>query len=324
MDLYTPLRPVNIAHCLSQLIDAARSDMFCKPADLNKVARLVDRIELPPDLFISEKICPYLDRNPYEWGYAYDDTITVVLKNVEMNRVNITEYGISSPVLRGNWFARVEDIKVSFAAGNTTIRFRPTKHFSVLVKGGDSIDPLSLFYLSLLMLKAGNIPLFKSLCSMAAEGGDPNAQYFFGRYAYNIRDYATAVYWLAHQVLDFANEDCTSDLAYVLWRIDTKYRNPVLAENLLCELCRSRSPNAFRELGEMYLRGCRPVPKNRVKAERLLGIAMTEFGSREAEQLLREPSEEDESFSIGDVGIVAGVAAVGFFILKKVLFKKWW
>ena len=154
---------------------------------------------------------------------------------------------------------------------------------------------------------------------MAAEAGDPNAQYFIGRYFYNISDFPTAIYWLAHSVLDYANIDCTSDLAYILWRLKTKYQNPLLAENLLCDLCKNKFPNAYVELGEMYLYGCGQVKANPEKAGIILKIAFEDFHSEKAEQLLKEYNEK--GFSNIDIIIVAsgiiGLASMGYILYRR-------
>ncbi|KAH0795649.1 putative trichohyalin [Histomonas meleagridis] len=284
----------------------------------------LNKLDIPEtELHSYETICPYRDSINWVWELSTEKSkITVILKNVEPSNVSVTENTISSPKLSGEWWAPIEDIDISFKDNSTILTFHPTAHFPLLIRGGSNVDPHSMFFLAMFSIRHSRLDFFKQWGTMSAFEGEPNAQYFMGKYFLNVQDYPNAVFWLSHSVLDHGNEDCTSELAKFLWTVESNYRNPVLAENLLCGLCRNGNPNSFLELGKMYLHGCKGFKSQPKKGKILLKFVVDVYKSQEAKKLLDEFDDTSlVDYAIATVAVLA-VAACGYFGWKKFITRR--
>ncbi|OHT03872.1 hypothetical protein TRFO_01603 [Tritrichomonas foetus] len=305
---------------MTDLIEKTKEQSIHEKVDPQKWEEFISQHDIT--LTIHDSLCIAPDSKiPWKWRKE-NDRITVFLYYVDPSHVTVDETKIESPKLFGNWWAPIENIKISFDNSITTIEFTPKNnvHFPVLIRGGPKVDPHSMFFLGLLSNNLSKDYLINWLAS-AAELGEVNAQSFLGRVCLHDNRIEEAVHWLARNVLEHAINRSSIDLSIILIEEGI---NPLLAENLLCGLCSTGNVYAFVELGKLYLHGCGEIMKRDVdKGIKYLTVASEYYHNEEAKKELQNFHKEHPfgEYSWEDIAIsstiLVGSLACSYFLLRK-------
>ena len=322
---FEPTKNVCIAKEIKDIISMTQKDSIHEKVDNNSWNDFISIQEI--NFTLHENLCiSPSSKIPYTWEQADNGRIGVYLYYIDSIHVEADENHVKSPKLFGDWWAPVEDIIIKKEESFTKIECRPKNnvHFPVLIRGGESVDPHSMFFLGLLS-NSFSKEYFIKWMAMASEMGEPNAQNFLGRVCINDKNYNEAIHWLARSTIEHNIAISVVDLSILL--VQTKL-NPLLAENLLCGLCKSGNPLAFIELGKIYLNGVDDIIKHDAsKALKLLAFASEVFHSQEATEIIEKYHSEHPfgEFDLVDIGISAGIAlsiaTASYFILKKIIFR---
>jgi hypothetical protein len=230
----------------------------------------------------------------------------------------ISATAISSPLLSGEWWSPISELRVSRVDAQMLISFRPASRWPVLIRTGDSIDPHSMFFLSLYAMRVeAPSRFFVGWITMAASLGEPSAQHWLARTLLD-RENPASAYWLARSVLEHADGESTVVLCWMLWGGPDEFQNELLAESLLVSEANRGNGAAVMQLGWLYAKGGKAVAKDAQLGRKLLEIAAGPFQSEEAQKKLRQLEQQPAFVDYAIVfGIAACVVAGGVWLLRR-------
>ena len=307
---------VDIGEELTRLVHSLQPYSHREPVDRAAWSLFLDSYPLDSTVELHHHLCAGSpDRPPWRW--TWEDGVI----SIEFDRptsVNATQTSITSPLLRGDWWAQIDDRKLE--VNDTGMRMTGRcEHIPILIRGGDDIDPHSMFFLGMLAFRLGSLDFFTQWLSEAAAAGEPNAQQILGRYLMGQSCTEEAVYWLARSTLEHNDIRSITGLCSLLWNSKPSLANPLLAEALLKPLARDGNPEAALELGCIYLKGAPGVPAQLAEARRLLRLA-ARAGNGEAKGILANISPGSEKWT-GVAPATAGVAAAAvarFYLARRI------
>lgn len=289
---FKPSQFVNIAYELTEIIEKTKK--YARHPEISQQEWNKFILSQKIQNTLHENLCITPNKKiPWEWRQD-DETgrINIFVHFVREDRVIVDETSIRSPKLYGEFWSPVQDIKIQFddETSTTVVGMTPKDkiRFPVLIRCGleaskiqDSnansddpsvnytiydknktendpeIDPHSMFFLGMLSMLYSK-DYFYDWLSIAASLGEQNAMSYLARVCLGDNRISEAVYWFARLTLDFGFKPATLDLSIILIQNEIK---PLLAENLLCNLCRERIVNGFVELAKLYLNGCNEKSK---------------------------------------------------------------
>lgn len=277
--------------------------------------------DLPDSMeFHEDGLCPEFHKNVWTWYYQFENdanVIVITLYGVQPENVSADCTSISSPTLSGLWWSPVDNVEVSSNGDNAVVKIWPPKHFPVLIKGGENIDPLSATYLGMMSLMSfKNMKWFKTWMHFAAEKGEQNAQQLLGAWLLQVGKEDEGKHWLARCVLEHDDDKAKIVLAEALFSGKGEISNPPFAEHILCGLCKKGNADAHLLLAKLVLKDAPGVPYDMYRGLELMKIAAEKYHIREAAETLKF-FEENNMWSATDVVITAGaLAVIGFGIYK--------
>lgn len=270
--------------------------------------------------FHEDALCPEFQKRVWTWYYQFENdanVIVITLYDVKPESVSADCTSISSPVMSGLWWSSVENVEVSSNGENTVVKIWPPKHFPVVIKGGENIDPLSATYLGLMSLMSfKNMKWFKAWMHFAAEKGEQNAQQLLGAWLLQVGKEDEGKHWLARCVLEHDDDKAKIVLSEALFSGKGEISNGPLAEHILCGLCMKGNADAHLILAKLVLKDAPGVPYDMYRGLELMKIAAEKYHIREAAETLKF-FEENNMWSATDVVLTAGALAVlGFGLYK--------
>lgn len=272
---------------------------------------------------LHEKCLEIPDEVPWIWRYNDDKTqITIIFYLLTPEQIEYTETHISSPSLKGDWWWPANDFNIEYKEGNTYLTFTPTRHFPILIRGGDDIDDLSATYISSLCSVLRQPEWFIKWGMKSALNGEYTSLLHLSVFFLNAEETDKAAYWLARVVREHQNELCGLTLASMLFKEHCEMQCPQLSELLLAKYADEGNMEALYQLSQLYLIGPGEIEKNEEKALKLLNIGK-EAGHEKCIQLLEHylNSKIDKNTTIIDVALAGGIillgGVAGFLLFKR-------
>jgi hypothetical protein len=254
------------------------------------------------------------------WTWRFDDTNGTIEIDVRtVMEARITNTSISSPLLNGEWWSPISDLRVSQIDEKMRISFRPDSRWPLLIRTGDSIDRQSMFVLALYSMHVKAPPrFFIGWITMAASLGEPSAQYWLGRVLLD-QEKPESAYWLARSILEHADGESTVVLCWMLWGGSDDFRKEFLAESLLVSEANNGNGDAIMQLGWFYANGGKEVAKNVPLGKKLLEIAAVSFQNQEAQKKLQQIEQDPTLVDYAILfGLAAGVITGGVWLWRRV------
>ena len=311
---------VNIGEELSNLINRFKEYSRHEKVDRDAWERYLDENPVGADFELHEYVCPAGPRSvPWTWRWEqgnlsinFDTTMTIQALPTH----------VTSPKLRGNFWSQIQDLQLTTDYDKMTVTGH-CEHIPVLIRGGDDIDPHSMFFLGLLAFNLKSMDFFVQWLAEAASEGEANAEQMLGRYLMTNGNQEEALYWLARSVLEHDDDMSVVGLCSMLWNGSKSILNPKLAEALLLEKVKQGRADAMMELGCLYLKGCEPIAQDVQKGIRLLKESARR-GDKEAQRILDELNLPEEPTSIVDAVLAFGVtvAVLGSAFLVRRIFRR--
>lgn len=167
--------------------------------------------------------------------------------------VTITSTSISSPYVSGTFYGTViGDPELSDDGKKFEITIHVDGNWPVLIKGGDNIDQMSLFYLAGAATRLGLSDEFELLLAHAGMRGCALAASTLGYYYSQIGHNNEALYWFA-RFADISNQDLVLCVVARILMDTNALDDTFLAENLLIEVAKEGQKEALMMLGQMHL-----------------------------------------------------------------------
>ncbi|EAY20261.1 hypothetical protein TVAG_192370 [Trichomonas vaginalis G3] len=284
--------------------------------------------QLPrPDLAVHGPLLGSEHDYPYYW-LENDGIITIYISIPEDEPVEVTSKLIKSKAISGNFWDEVDIINFDRNRIMTTIKIQTHTHFPTIIRGGDSIDSLSSYFLGMLAISLNNIEYGIKWLTKAALDGCTTAPHFLGRFLITQKRTNEAIYWLANAVLLNIDQICMISLATLLIDEGLPFPHYELAENVLCDAASHGDNDAIGNLAKLYLVGGGPIKVDEVKGMKLMESLASSMGmdtntikvvrntSEKIEQIQKSENQEspwvDIAISVGIVGAVIGAAYFGF------------
>ena len=182
----------------------------------------------------------------YRW-YQNDDTIKIVWpKKSEIYpdaQIVITEDKIESPYVCGNWYDKVVGEPVINDDGkNVEIEIKVTSKWPILIKGDESIDRMSLFYLAAAAMKTELSDEFECFLTHAGMEGSVLAASTIGYFYSQTGRNNEALYWFT-RFADLSNQDL---VLLIVARILMDYGDGALGENILIMIAKQGERDFLR------------------------------------------------------------------------------
>lgn len=167
--------------------------------------------------------------------------------------VTITSTSISSPYVSGTFYGTViGDPELSDDGKKFEITIHVDGTWPVLIKGGDNIDQMSLFYLAGAATRLELSDEFELLLAHAGMRGCALAASTLGYYYSQIGRNNEALYWFA-RFADISDQDLVLCVVARILMDTNALDDTFLAENLLIEVAKEGQKEAFMMLGQMHL-----------------------------------------------------------------------
>lgn len=234
---------------------------------------------------------------PFTW-LQEGDRVVVTLQ-LSQSDVSVTAEGIDSSALRGRWWGAVSDVEAFDVGGITQITLSTAagEHWPYLVIGG-SPDAASCYFLGLVALELKQFEFAEMWLARSSCLECHSALTSYVMTLYDQGRYAESCHWAARCVLRFHDQLCGFVLAKCLLEGRGVAQSPGIAEFMLCRLVLQGFPDAFCELGRLYLNGAEGVEPMVEKAKYLLTLAAFQYGDGAAKELLEvadfSPSKREE------------------------------
>lgn len=234
---------------------------------------------------------------PVTW--IYENNKMFITLQAPKDDVQVTEERIDSPVLRGKWWGKVSDLEVLDVADIVQISFTTDEkeNWPYLIIG-DNPDGTSCYFLGLISLelhdpKFAEMWLARSSCLECHSAITSYVMTLFEQ-----ERYEECCHWASRCIIKFGDQLCGYILAKNLIDGRGVFKNPQIGEFMLCRLVLQGMPDAFCELGKLYLNGNDGVEPMVEKAKYLLTLAAYQFNDDEAKRLLNDadfsPSRREE------------------------------
>lgn len=263
-----------------------------------------------PDLFVIVPSVFTISPPPYIWTQK-DNEITVIIYNVTIDDIQVSETSISTPTLKGAFFQKIADPIMDQKDKDVHLTLHATSIFPLLISSGSDIDPFSCFICSMEALQMHSLEFYLQWIQRACFFLDPHGMHYFGRYCLANGLKQSSIYWLSQEIiLNPLDVKCVVCLARIIEHDDL-----LLCENLLCLVARLGVDEGLFYLGKLYFNKNLLDP---IKANNLIRIAALFYKLPEAVEFLEK---QNSKISLADLVfsgvIVAAISFTGFFLYKR-------
>ena len=167
--------------------------------------------------------------------------------------ITVTETSISSPVVCGNFFGRVVgDAEIKNEGDSVEILIKVDGQWPLLIKDGENVDRMSLFYVAGAATRLDLSDEFELLLAHSGMNGCVLAASTLGYFYSQINKDHEALYWFT-RFAEMSNQDL---VLCVVARILMETKDPMdafLAENLLIMIANEGEREAIIMLGQMHI-----------------------------------------------------------------------
>ncbi|KAH0791528.1 hypothetical protein GPJ56_004515 [Histomonas meleagridis] len=236
--------------------------------------------------------------------WIHDNNVMVITLQTSKSEITCNEESIESPVLKGKWWGKVSNLEVTEICDDVvqiTFETDPEENWPCLIKGGDP-DAVSCYYLAYISLELKELLFCDMWLAHASVLGNHSALLSYVTYLYDAEKYEACNHFAARCILKFGDQICGFILAKNLIEGKGVYQSGSIGEFMLCRLALQHFPDAYYELGRLYLNGCEGVQPMIEKAQFLLQMSAYRYGNQKAQEILKtadfSPSNKEEKAEI--------------------------
>ncbi|KAH0790327.1 tetratricopeptide repeat protein [Histomonas meleagridis] len=255
-----PIQDINKAVLTNSLYlsqDAKFKEIASQPidqTDLIKIEAALKKTEIviSPSMFNNADVV----YSGYKWEQkgdlikiSYQSKVDITDKDIKIDGSTVT-----SPFLSGEFFEKPQSHNITINNLDVQIELKVrNENWPILIKGGSNMDPDSIFLLSILCRKSDMIPQFEKLVIKSAINSHLLATSTISMYFTRNEDVLSSFYWFVRLMILTEDDNLYLFLFNLLYETDTR-ENFILAENMMISLAKRNIPEAYYNLGLLYLK----------------------------------------------------------------------